>query len=104
MRQVYNSHGMSYRRGNTYRKHLEGQGYVYSQPKITSYGKEIRLYLTPKGKKALGMRDGRRLGGPWHRLAVQDVVKFYEGQGFIVYVEYQDLDDSRSRVSPAFTR
>ena len=43
--------------------------------------------ITPKGKK-----DGRRLGGPWHRLAVQDVVRFYEAQGFIVHVEYRDID------------
>jgi hypothetical protein len=92
LRNVYNSMGMSYRRGNSFRRYLEGQGYVYSQIMITKKGKETRLYLTPKGKKALGMRDGRRLGGPWHRLTVKDVVKFYQAQGFIVRVEHQDID------------
>jgi hypothetical protein len=92
LREVYNSMGLSYRRGNSFRKYLEGQGYVYSQLKITKYGKETRLYLTPKGKKALGIPDGRRLGGPWHRLAVEQIAGFYKGQGFVVRVEYQDVD------------
>ena len=38
------------------------------------------------------MKDGLRLGGPWHRLAVEQIAGFYQSQGFVVRVEYRDVD------------
>jgi len=40
----------------------------------------------------LGMKHGRRLGGPWHRFAEEQIAGFNQSQGFVVHVEYQDVD------------
>jgi hypothetical protein len=34
----------------------------------------------------------RRLGGEWHRSAVQDIAAYYESMGYLVRTEYRDID------------
>ena len=53
LKTVYIAHGLSYRRGNTARKKLEGAGLVSSQEVETETGKETRLFLTDEGENYL---------------------------------------------------
>ncbi|MBW2208302.1 MAG: ATP-binding protein [Deltaproteobacteria bacterium] len=93
LRNCYIAHGLSYRRGNTIRKRLEGAGLIYSKVVSTETGKEIRLSLTDKGMDYLkNTEDYRRLGGKWHRSAVQRIASHYEAQGYRVRLEYRDID------------
>jgi hypothetical protein len=94
LKSAYLSHGLSYERGNTVRKKLEmGAGFISSEVVSTESGKETRLSLTEKGEKYLeNLEDARRLGGDWHRSAVDAVASHYESQGFIVRKEYRDID------------
>ena len=94
MKDCYLSLGLSYRRGNTVRKRLENSGLIYSEQDITTQnGKETRLYLTDEGKKYLNKTvEARRLGGDWHRKAVQIVADYYRALGYTVRLEYRDID------------
>lgn len=93
LKRTYMAHGMSYRRGNTTRKRLEGAGFITSKGVETEKGKETRLYLTDKALRYLqNTEDSRRLGGAWHRSAVKKVVKCYSDMDYTVRREYRDMD------------
>ena len=93
LKDAYISLGVSYRRGNLIRNKLEGVGIVRSEKVATDTGKEIRLYLTPNGEQVLdNTEDSRRLGGEWHRSAVQQVAAHYKARDYKVRLEYKDVD------------
>jgi hypothetical protein len=94
LRNVYTSLGVSYRRGNTLRQRLARAGLIVSEDDIpTEKGKETRLYLTEAGERYFAKTlEAKRLGGEWHRSAVQKVAGHYREQGFVVHEEYRDID------------
>jgi predicted transcriptional regulator len=93
LKSTFISQGLSYRRGNGMKKHLESKGLIYSERVSTSTGHETRLYLTDKGHKYLeNTEDARRLGGKWHKDAVEVIVKYNEARGFVVRREWKDAD------------
>jgi ABC-type oligopeptide transport system ATPase subunit len=93
LKSCYIAHGLSYERGNTIRKRLEGAGLIESEIVSTVRGKETRLFLREKGLDYLkNLEDSRRLGGEWHRSAVQKVASHYESLGYLVRIEYRDVD------------
>jgi hypothetical protein len=93
LKNAFISLGVSYRRGNNIKNRLEGLGVIRSEKVCTDAGKEIQLYLTPEGDRYLqNTEDSRRLGGQWHRSAVQQVASYYRNREYRVRIEYRDID------------
>jgi predicted transcriptional regulator len=93
LKTVYIAHGLSYRRGNTVRKKLEGAELIFSEEVETETGKETRLFLTEEGEKYLKrFEQSKRLGGEWHRTTAEAVASYYKELGYLVRFEYRDID------------
>jgi hypothetical protein len=94
LKNCYLSLGLSYGRGDRVRNRLLKRGLIWMDEKVpTSTGTESRLYLTDKGNEYMSRTEEvRRLGGEWHRSAVQDIAAYYESMGYLVRTEYRDID------------
>jgi hypothetical protein len=93
LKNAFISLGVSYRRGNNIKNKLKGLGLIRSEKVCTDTGKEIQLYLTPEGERYLhNTEDTRRLGGKWHRSAVNAVARYYRARDYRVRLEYRDVD------------
>jgi hypothetical protein len=93
LKNAFISLGVSYRRGNKIKNKLEGLKVIRSEKACTDTGKEIQLFLTAEGDRYLqNTEDTRRLGGKWHRSAVNALARYYRARDFRVRLEYRNVD------------
>jgi DNA-binding MarR family transcriptional regulator len=92
---IFKDHlGVNYGRGGRLIKPLEAGDFIRIDRNVsTPTGKENRIFITEKGREHLkNTYDARRLGGKWHRKAVDIVAAYYQAKGFFVRLEYRDVD------------
>lgn len=86
--------GISYGQSRRLRKRLLDLGLVVLDERIsTRDGAETRLLITEKGLNLL-KKSGwmRRLGGEWHRSAIDMLEKYYKFKGYKTRREYRGID------------
>jgi hypothetical protein len=87
--QRYSRLCLGVRCGNNIQIYLSSMGFIFSFNVCFGKGRIKVLFLTEKGKKALGINDGEsnRQGGPEHRYWVRAIAEHLKTQGYKVAEE-----------------
>ena len=94
LRNLNISFGLDYGQTRRIKKRLVNLGLIDVVERVpTAAGSETRLALTKKGIDFLdSLGDARKLGGEWHRSAVERVASHYRKQGYTVLLEHRGMD------------